>query len=339
MSDKRYLKISKSKADFKLAQKIRKCIKKDKFHKIQALIANIHPDSVLNKKGQNGLHLSCKYGHPDCLSIFLRQGASKDFQDKRGNIPLHVAIKFCLAHPYPTHVRDLVTHPFLDNLDLLEIPNKKNTTPKILLKALNRAMDGGETSSDSSSSEDGDPNESWEEKLRAANEEDICDTTGWVGREEMDYKNCYNENYDQWANRIYSEFMRKRRPCPSTSTKVESEESDAKNPKSLPNESKKPSMKPPSIATKVLCLKQLLKSEDVITLKRIPFTLDSTSETIVSVLMGSETEESKKKLLRDALRIWHPDKFLQKFQHRIKPDEKDDIVKLVNYISTVLLHY
>lgn len=338
MSDKRCLKISKSKADDKLASKIRKCIKKDKFHKIQALIANIHPDSVLNKKGQTGLHLSCKYGHPDCLDIFLRQGASKDLQDKRGNIPLHFAAKFCMAHPYPAHVRDLVTNPFLDNLDLLEIQNKNGTSPKMLLKALNRAMDNEVTSSDSSL-EEGDQNDSWEEKLRAANEDDLSDTTGRAGREEMDYKNCYNENYDQWANRIYSEFMRKRRPRPSTSTKVGSEETVGQDYKRTPIEKKHPSKKSASVETKVLCLKQLLKSEDMITLKRIPFTLDSTSEMIISVLMGSENEESKKRLLRDALRIWHPDKFLQKFQHRIQHDEKDEIVKLVNYISTVLLHY
>ena len=82
--------LTKSKADRKLAQQIRKCIRKDKFHKLQALISSdIHPDSILNDKGQNGIHLSCKYGHPDCLDFFLRKGADKSAQDKKGNTGLH----------------------------------------------------------------------------------------------------------------------------------------------------------------------------------------------------------------------------------------------------------
>ena len=85
----RKLKITKSKADRKLAQKIRKYIRKDKFHKLQALTYDIHPDSILNTKGQNGIHLSCKYGNPDCLDFFLRKGAKKSSQDRRGNTGLH----------------------------------------------------------------------------------------------------------------------------------------------------------------------------------------------------------------------------------------------------------
>ena len=37
----------------------------------------IHPDSVLNKRGMTGLMISSKLGHPDCVNVFLRKGASR----------------------------------------------------------------------------------------------------------------------------------------------------------------------------------------------------------------------------------------------------------------------
>merc|ERR1712029_975383 len=92
-----------------------------------------------------------------------------------------------------------------------------------------------------------------------------------------------------------------------------------------------------SVSTKALCLKQMLESSETITIKKIPFTLQSEPESIISVLMMGGNDS--KKMLREALRIWHPDKFFQKFNSRIKAEEKDDIRKLVNFISTVLLHY
>ena len=92
----RNLRIKKSKADHKLAHQIRKCIRKDKFHKLQALTADIHPDSILNSKGQNGIHLSSKYGNPDCLNFFIRKGTDKRLTDKKGNIGLHYSAKSCI---------------------------------------------------------------------------------------------------------------------------------------------------------------------------------------------------------------------------------------------------
>ena len=152
MTDNRYLKIDKTK-DRTLADQIRKCIRKDKFIKLRALTASIHPDSVLNRKGQNGCHLSCKYGHPDCLNVFLSQGANKRFRDEKGNIPLHFAVKFCMNHPHPAVVRELITNPFLSNLELLQVANYKGTTPKLLLDALNRRMTQDVSDSDSSQDE------------------------------------------------------------------------------------------------------------------------------------------------------------------------------------------
>ena len=72
----------------------------------------------------------------------------------------------------------------------------------------------------------------------------------------------------------------------------------------------------------------------------MPFNCESTPESIVLSIFGAEIgEEGKKKVLREALRLWHPDKFLPKFQHRIQESERGEIVKIVNHVSTVLLNY
>ena len=246
-----------------------------------------------------------------------------------------------MKHPYPALVRDLVTTPFMDNLELMKIPNKKGTTPKLFIDALNKIMCQEEQ--ELSSSSDSSAEETWEEKLRHAYDEDVSEARGSFhnAEEEDTYRNCFNETYEEWADRIYAEFMKKKRPLP-TSKKVEESDktkSDKTQPKKL--KLRKETNPSSSSSSKALCLKQLLESSEPITLERIPFTLQSTPESIVSVLMmGQNEQEIKcKKRLKEALRVWHPDKFFQKFNSRIKAEEKEDIQKLVNFISTVLLHY
>ena len=338
----RNLRIKKSKADHKLAHEICKCIRKDKFHKLQALTADIHPDSILNSKGQNGIHLSSKYGNPDCLNFFIRKGTDKRLTDKKGNIGLHYSAKFCMKHPYPALVRDLVTKPFMDDLNLMKIANKKGTTPKVLMDALNQIMcrDKDLSSNDSSSTEDNlELLDSWEEKMKNAYDEDMSEERGSLHVAEEDYKNCFNETYDEWADRIYNEFVKKRRPSKMTHTDVKSKKDDDDDGEAPEKKLKlkQSTSSSSSVSTKALCLKQMLESSETITIKKIPFTLQSEPESIISVLMMGGNDS--KKMLREALRIWHPDKFFQKFNSRIKAEEKDDIRKLVNFISTVLLHY
>ena len=74
-----------------------------------------------------------------------------------GNIALHYAAKYCMKHPYPSNVRNLVTIPFLDSTtdyqELMKMPNDNGTTPKLLLDALNKLMyDDTVEGSDSSDS-------------------------------------------------------------------------------------------------------------------------------------------------------------------------------------------
>ena len=86
MSDKKLLKIKKSKADRRIAEKVCKYLRRDDFRKLEIFISdnNIHPDSVLNKRGMTGLMMSCKIGHPECVNVFLRKGASRKLICSKG---------------------------------------------------------------------------------------------------------------------------------------------------------------------------------------------------------------------------------------------------------------
>ena len=92
-SDKKLLKIKQSKADRRIAEKICKYLRRDEFRKLEtsffAADDKIHPDSVLNKRGMTGLMISSKLGHPDCVNVFLRKGASRKltcFKGKQTNL-------------------------------------------------------------------------------------------------------------------------------------------------------------------------------------------------------------------------------------------------------------
>ena len=68
-----------------------------------------------------------------------------------------------MKNPYPSNVRDLVTIPFMDPNhtdyspeELMKIPNKNGTTPKLLLDALHKLMAVEDTISDSDTTTDSD---------------------------------------------------------------------------------------------------------------------------------------------------------------------------------------
>lgn len=315
--------------DRRLARKICKCIRRDKFHKLKSLVRDIHPDSIINDKGQTGLHLACKLGHPDCLNVFLRSGASRCFQDGKGNLALHHSIKYCLKRPSQENIRDLITRPFMDDLQLLDMPNKKGTKPRALLEALNKFTLAGDDGSDDSS-DDGDHESEWQEKLSNANQDDHCDAFGKIIEATFDdYKNEYNETYDQWADRIFSEFRRKR-----SSPAILKKSEDQKQP---PVAQKKLELKlKPEKKLKMVQLNALLDSTDLITASKLPFTEASSPDFILNILLEAE---ASKEAIRNLIRRWHPDKFSQAFHARIPDDQKEGVMKIVKTVAQALLNY
>lgn len=372
MSEKKLLRVEKKKADRRIAQKLCKYLRRDDFRKLDSYIADknmiIHPDSVLNKCGMTGLMISCKLGHPDCVKVFLRQGASRNLTCSKGNTALHYAAKFCMKHPYPHNIRDLITIPFMDSAadvdyhDLLKMPNKNGTTPKLLLDALNKLMyddtmeelDSSDSSSNNSQM-NAETSSNWHDRLQQENQEEYYEHFGKYDKWEdeyidKDYKNAFNETEDQWADRIYAEFSKlnykKRNESFLSKENPNTRQKEKMEKKTVPPKKElllKLPKKTPTTAKKMLFLDQMsklldAKSTEVITTKSMPFDEKSPSEYIITELLGSNNVPDRKRI-KEVIRIWHPDKFSQMFNHRIHPDQKDDIIRIVTRISQALLNF
>jgi len=362
-TEKKLLRIKQNKSDRRIARKICKMIRRDEFRKLNSFIDGdtnsvVHPDSVLNRRGMTGLMISCKLGHPDCLNVFLRHGASKNLTCFKGNIALHYAAKFCMKNPYPSNVRDLVTIPFMDpnhtyfSEELMKIPNKNGTTPKLLLDALHKLMAVEESDdSDSESDETTDTaqataqnSKNWSQKLQQENEDEHYEHFGkydnannWDEEHGVGYKNIFNETEDQWADRIYAEFSRMQRSRNQLRHPTKNKTS------SPPPVSRKKELrlkipkKTPSLDNRLSNLLDRNNTEPI-TINSLPFDEDSPSEYIVRQLLGSPQDQDRKKI-KDIIRIWHPDKFSQMFHHRIHPEQRDNIIRIVTRISQALLNF
>ena len=183
---------------------------------------------------------------------------------------------------------------------------------------------------------------SWKDKLAmAANEDDYFDR---FGKFEQDYsfRNEYNESYDEWADRIFTEYVKSRKSQKEIPAKVASsqeQQTPKKNKLKLKLKEEKGSS-----ASRSCCIQDQLEklfdadSTDVIKTKSLPFNEDSSADSIVSDLLG-QTSHGSRKQIKDVIRSWHPDKFWQLFHHRIHSEHKDKIIRIVTHVSQALLNF
>ena len=303
-----YLDIS-SKSHKKISNRMIDYIKRDKSKKLKRLLHKIHPDSKLNSKLQSGLHLACKYGNANSLYVLIKHGAYKKLQDKKGNLPIHYSLKYCLKNPSSANVRDLVTNPFLDSLDILEIPNFKGTTPKVLLNALNKLIyDTEESDTTDSSAYSPKEENSWAEKLARANEDDNYDKFNAISdRYEEVYMNKYNESFDQWADRIFNEYRKRQNNAAINTKKSDTLSKDKRDDDSFENKqlhlklapARKIPSQPPYEKVEELLTKTCTLS---ITAKGLLFTNKSSADSIIDAILKGKTDE--KKVIREAIRLW-----------------------------------
>jgi hypothetical protein len=181
----------------------------------------------------------------------------------------------------------------------------------------------------SSSKED----DNWQDKLSEANAEDYYEIVGKFERrqfnDEFNYKNKFNESYDQWADRIFSEFRKRRQPA----------EAANKQKQQPPKELKLKLANPKLERYNKLASKLFDKnSTDEILPESLPFKLTTSTETIVELLIIS-TSGDEKKAVKEAIRKYHPDKFSQLFHDRIAPENKEAVFNIVTHVSQALLNY
>ena len=77
---------------------------------------------------------------------------------------------------------------------------------------------------------------------------------------------------------------------------------------------------------------------ELITLKNLQFSVElseDTNQSIINAIIKGHKDPQKAK--KDAIKLWHPDKFSQMFGDRIAPIEKNRIDKFVHVITQALL--
>lgn len=223
-------------------------------------------------------------------------------------------------------------------------------------------------SSSSSESSQQDQEAKWKNKISAAYEADVYDefkADNCFGDDDADlYKNQYNESYDQWADRIFQEYSkRNKRRRDSSNTQQRGFQSD-KNPSSssfssIPKiDAPKAEHINPSLATfastssasisKNASYAKLVKllskdcTDTISSKKLLPFHKKSSSDAIIEAILcgnGNDEKPDQRKAIRDAIRLWHPDKFAQMFSQRIPSNESDRVMEIVHVVTQALLNY
>lgn len=157
---------------------------------------------------------------------------------------------------------------------------------------------------------------------------------------DYDTKDFSEETYNDWADRIFAEYRRKTRPAtseaPAKAAEARLPETPKKTLKLKPPEKKDTSIKKDLYLFK---FKKLFRSKEAIALRDLPFSLTSTSEEIVGTILSAEDADSRKHL-REALRVWHPDKFNQLTQGRVSEEaDRKAMSEIVTHVSQVLINY
>ncbi|TRY63077.1 hypothetical protein TCAL_00861 [Tigriopus californicus] len=254
---------------------------------------------------------------------------------------------------------------------VLHITNKKGLSCQDFLDALDEELEMlMEEEDDEREEEEAEarPNEedSWREKLELNAREDLFERMGsnhvLESLEDEECRTFIGESFDTWADRIYKEFIRQRhRQGPNAAPGKSSPKRTDKlhdKPSAFQNNLK---LKPPADANRTPKLPNNYsrfkatflepeRSVKTIRLRSFPFSVDTSPQDVVNVLLDSQisnassgsAEDNAQKMrliLRDEIRLWHPDKFMPKFRARCHPDDMDQISGLVNHVAQALINY
>jgi len=332
-------------------KKILKYIECDNFVKLKRFLKEdkIGVDDVISKRGEKMLHIAAKEGASDCLEFLLEKGANAKLVDKKGNLPLHRALEFVIDDYSRDNERDLVSTLLTFSSGLMNVRNKKGFTPKELVLNLEKlkrnnveAAAAQKTQPFFEKPEERTEEDEWKDKLA-----DECEYEYGVSygkfEDQSEYVGEVNETYDDWADRIYKAFVssRKRKfvknveePKKVKSLKPEIDlEQAAENYKLL--KEKKLKMKQKNMCDK------LFNTEEIITAADIPFENFEASK-ILEIIIGDvegQNSDVVKKIIREAIRKWHPDKFQQKLGDRICEKDVELVMERVKLISQALTNF
>ena len=351
-----------TKLDRDVRKRVEKAIARDKWGKVEKMVerGEVGVDTVVGKKGETMLHLAAKEEAEECMEGLLEMNANAKLVDKKGNLPLHIALNMVIDDYSRSSEKRLVQGLLARSLDCLGQRNRDGFTVRELLVSLDKARERKEEGKRLAKASTMQSNlarvrkeeeerpqseeEAWRERLAWECEDEYQGSQGrW--EEEEGWREEERETYDEWADRIFRAFSAKRRPPP-----VQRKEEGPQAPrKTLRPEFDIAQMEEKSRLLRErkkkekearLCFK-LWESDDPITPNGIPFQgmEDVTILDIMLELVKDSGAEDVKKKIREELRRWHPDKFWQKMSHRVALEDKEDVMERVKRVSQALTNF
>ena len=353
-----------TKLEREVRKKVEKAIARDKWGRVEKMVekGEVEVDTVVGKKGERMLHLAAKEEAEECMEGLLEMGANAKLVDKKGNLPLHIALSMVIEDYSRSSEKALVQGLLARSLDCLGQRNKDGFTVRELLVSLDKAREKREDKRLSKAStmpsnlarlrrqeEDAPKSEeaAWRERLGWEWEDEYHGLQGRWEEEEEGWGEEERETYDDWADRIFKAFSAKRRPPPPPVQRKE--EGPKAPPKTLRPEFDVAQMEENSRLLRErkqrekqwrLCSK-LWESSDPILPEGVPFQgMEDVAilDMMLEVVKESGADEVKKKI-REELRRWHPDKFWQKMGHRVAVEDKEAVMDRVKRVSQALTNY
>ena len=332
--------------------KISRYIERDDFRKFNRILKD-RPGLI--RRRPEIAHEAAKFGSVEILQILLQNGVEIEHRDRKGRIPLHHAIKFCLKRKKTGNyskalLEDLVAPLLVKSRDLLDLRDRNGITCKNLLDQL-------ENDSKTSDEDDyeglGNPevkksineDKDWQDRLRAEEEDDVRDAFGSGVNFATDDDHLEKlETYDEWADRVFKEFHKKRRVFKKVPIKKKETEKKDEKPANPPLFNVEDRRKSQRIKSFLSLRDKVINSEHEICSEDIPFSssdssLDETAIAEVIIESCTKTSDNARTALRNEIRFWHPDKFTQKYKQRFKTNDEEEIVSSVTRISQALLRY
>lgn len=333
-------------------KKIVKYIEKDKYLKLKKYIKDksVGLNEIITKNGEKMLHVACKEGAVDCLAFLLKIGADARLVDKKGNLPIHLALKFCIENYSRSYESDLVSVLLTYCSGIIKQKNFVGVSVQELLDRLEKVKRKDMFYKNKvekpividSDSDEEDSEKVWKNKLK-----DECDYEfeESMGKYEVDnsYAGNQHESFDDWADRIYNAFSGRRKAL-YAKPKKDDEPSGSKKPKLTldPNKLAYIQLKENHEKKKYqkMCQK-IFFSEEKIGREDIPLK-DMDVGKIIDILLDDVKDKSKEEIknkIREEVRRWHPDKFMQKIGERIVENEKSQVMDSVKAIAQALNSY
>ncbi|XP_057375374.1 NF-kappa-B inhibitor-like protein 1 [Daphnia carinata] len=319
--------------------------------------AKMHLDETrINKRRETLLHLACRLGKHEIVKFLLNNLiGDPTSMDYKGNTPLHVALKAIMKidekNLYIAAYRKMILANLKEMSVSLTQTNLNGQTAKDLLDLADSVYQyhlGGSEKKEEYSQQKNE--QEWERKLAAELDYEYENHWGKYEKDFLQEDTDETESYDSWATRMIFEHKQKNSarkfsiPSQAQSNHKSSwTEEDQK--KFLKDEETRRQLQKTSRTADrrflfLSKLSMLIKTENPIEISDLPFQLTDTVESIGQVILlhvkESEDADAKRKALRELQRLWHPDKFSQKFSTRLKEEIRESVLRKVTEISQYL---